>query len=53
MKLHLVGHLLTVALAVRVFGGDALAALRRLAAAGVLMGLSELRCRRIGRGDEL
>ncbi|MGX1854410.1 hypothetical protein OIU91_00275 [Streptomyces sp. NBC_01456] len=52
MKLHLIGDLLTAAVAARVFGRDALAVLRRAAAAGVLMGLSELRVRRQGQGGE-
>ncbi|GAA2307694.1 hypothetical protein GCM10010416_19580 [Streptomyces caniferus] len=52
VKLHLVGDLLTAAVAVRVFGRDALAVLRRAAAVGVLMGLSELRIRRPGPGGE-
>ncbi|WP_165484713.1 hypothetical protein [Streptomyces kasugaensis] len=51
MKLHLVGDFLAAAVAVRVFGGDAVAILRRAAAAGVLMGLSELRGR-TGHGGE-
>lgn len=42
VKLHLVGDLLTAAVAARVFGRDALTVLRRAAAAGVLMGLPEL-----------
>ncbi|MFG2895215.1 hypothetical protein [Streptomyces sp. NPDC048248] len=53
MTLHLVGDLLTAAVSVRVFGHDALAVLRRLAAAGVAMGMSELRGRRTGVGGGL
>ncbi|AJT63161.1 hypothetical protein [Streptomyces chattanoogensis] len=52
MKLHLVEDLLTAAMAVRVFGRDALTVLRRLAAASVLMGMSELRGRRDAGGGE-
>lgn len=52
VKLHLVEDLLTAAMAVRVFGRDALTVLRRLAAASVLMGMSELRGRREAGGGE-
>ncbi|ARF58076.1 hypothetical protein [Streptomyces gilvosporeus] len=52
VKHHLVEDLLTAAMAMRVFGRDALAVLRRLAAASVLMGMSELRGRRDAGGGE-
>ncbi|HLL34686.1 MAG TPA: hypothetical protein VK545_12520 [Streptomyces sp.] len=43
MTIELVGDLVLAALAVRVFGQDALAALRRAAATGVRVGVRELR----------
>ncbi|MER7787825.1 hypothetical protein [Streptomyces sp. NPDC097640] len=42
MNLQLIGDLATAALVMRVFGGDVMALLRRAAAAGVRVGISEL-----------
>ncbi|MBH5335798.1 hypothetical protein IHE55_13735 [Streptomyces pactum] len=42
MNYELLGNLVTAALAVRVFGSDLLSLLRRVAAAGVRVGISEL-----------
>ncbi|MGW9306249.1 hypothetical protein ACWHA3_36210 [Streptomyces cyaneofuscatus] len=49
MTTQLVGDLMILALAARVFGADAVALLRRLAAAGVRAGVSEMT--RHERGD--
>ncbi|MGW7587715.1 hypothetical protein [Streptomyces rubiginosohelvolus] len=49
MTTQLVGDLLILALAAHVFGADALALLRRLAAVGVRAGVSEMT--RHQRGD--
>ncbi|MFD4130655.1 hypothetical protein ACFXKK_35295 [Streptomyces globisporus] len=49
MTTQLVGDLLILVLAARVFGADAVALLRRLAAAGVRVGVSEMT--RHERGD--
>ncbi|MFI0012453.1 hypothetical protein [Streptomyces globisporus] len=49
MTTQLVGDLLILALAARVFGADAVALLRRLAAASVRAGVSEMT--RYERGD--
>ncbi|MFL0028469.1 hypothetical protein ACJBCE_36715 [Streptomyces sp. NBUL23] len=42
MTTQLAGDLITIALMARVFGADAVALLRRLAAAGVRAGVSEM-----------
>ncbi|ADI10051.1 hypothetical protein SBI_06931 [Streptomyces bingchenggensis BCW-1] len=42
MNLQLIGDLVTAALVTRVFGSDVLALLRRVAAVGVRVGISEL-----------
>ncbi|MBK5994482.1 hypothetical protein ACFV2I_35185 [Streptomyces microflavus] len=49
MTTQLVGDLLILALAARVFGADAIVLLRRLAAAGVRTGVNEMT--RHQRGD--
>ncbi|MEV7646113.1 hypothetical protein AB0O32_40120 [Streptomyces rubiginosohelvolus] len=49
MTPQLVGDLLILALAARVFGADVIALLRRLAAVGVRAGVSEMT--RHSRGD--
>ncbi|MFH9697425.1 hypothetical protein [Streptomyces globisporus] len=49
MTTQLVGDLLFLALAARVFGADAITLLRRLAAAGVRAGVNEMT--RYERGD--
>ncbi|MFD3976540.1 hypothetical protein [Streptomyces cyaneofuscatus] len=49
MTTQLVGDLMILALLARVFGADAVALLRRLAAAGVRAGVSEMT--RHERGD--
>ncbi|MFS0698113.1 hypothetical protein [Streptomyces nitrosporeus] len=52
MTIHLVGDLLVLAVTLRVFGQDVLMMLRRLAAAGVRTGISEIHRRpRTGKGD--
>lgn len=51
VTIQLVGDLLILAVAARVFGQDALALLRRLAAAGVRAGVSEM-SRRPNEGRE-
>ena len=43
MNLDVVGEAILAALALRVFGRDVLALLRRVAAAGVRAGISEMR----------
>ncbi|MFC0601813.1 hypothetical protein [Streptomyces palmae] len=50
MNSQLAANLVAAALAVRVFGSDLLALLRRAAAAGVRLGLSELHRNRRGEG---